>query len=335
MTTKELSRRQVRWTECLSAFDFQIEYRKGINNPTDGPSRQPDYGPIEGDAEAQLLLLTLRNKLKMSPTIGALYARGGKILWKSSPNCPNWARELLAEYKETTAPALSDIVPSDPRREPKSTTTVGLSSLRRELGNKLTGTGVFNHLVPRCLAASALSTETAYTELQPSFIELLLDLQARNEATQQWKRQLSDNILVRPWQLDDRGLLRHKGSVYVPEDPTIRQEVIKANHDDSYAGHFGAARTIELVRRKYYWPLQVKDIREYVRGCDVCQRVKTPRHRPYGELQSLPVPKKPWEDISMDLITGLPPSTDRVAKPVDTILVIVDCFMKIAKYFPV
>jgi Integrase zinc binding domain len=92
--------------------------------------------------------------------------------------------------------------------------------------------------------------------------------------------------------LDDRGLLRHKGSVYVPEDPAIRQEVIKANYDDPYAGHFGAARTIELVRQKYYWPSQAKDIREYVWGCDVCQRVKTLRHRPYGELQSLPMPKK-------------------------------------------
>jgi hypothetical protein len=184
MTTKELSRRQVRWAERLSAFDFQIEYRKGTNNPADGPSRRPDYGPIEGNAEAQLLLPTLWNKLKMSPTVGALYARGGKIPWESSPNCPNWARELLAECKETTAPALSDIVPSDPRREPESATTVGLGSLRRELGNKLTGTGVFKHLVPRCLAASTLSTETAYTELQLSFIELLLDLQARDRATQ-------------------------------------------------------------------------------------------------------------------------------------------------------
>jgi Integrase zinc binding domain len=121
----------------------------------------------------------------------------------------------------------------------------------------------------------------------------------------------------------------------MPENPAIRQEVIKANHDDLYAGHFGAARTIELVRWKYYWPSQAKDIREYVRGCDICQRVKTPRHHPYGELQSLPVPKKPWEDISMDLITGLLPSTDGVTKLADAILVIVDCFTKIAKYFPV
>jgi hypothetical protein len=144
------------------------------------------------------------------------------------------------ECKETTALVLFDIVLSDPRREPESATTVRLGSLRCELGNKLTGTGVFKHLISWYLAASTLSTEMAYTELQPSFIELLLDLQARDEVTQQWKWQLSDDTPARPWQLDDRRLLKHKKFVYVPEDPAIRQEVIKTNHDDPYTGHFGA-----------------------------------------------------------------------------------------------
>jgi Integrase zinc binding domain len=62
----------------------------------------------------------------------------------------------------------------------------------------------------------------------------------------------------------------------VLEDPAIREEVIKANHDDPYLGHFGTTQIIELVRRKYYWLSQAKDIREYMQECDVCQRVKTP-----------------------------------------------------------
>jgi hypothetical protein len=335
MTTKELSRRQVRWAERLSAFDFEIEYRKGANNPADGPSRRPDYGPTDGDAEAQLLLPTLRNKLRTSSTVGALYTSGGMIPWESDPNCPNWARDMLAECREAAALRLPDDGTSAPRREPESATTVGLGSLKRGPMDRFTGTGVFRHLVPRCLAVKALSTETAYTELQPSFTELLLSLQAKDETTQQWIRQLSDGTPAGPWQLDSQGLLRHEGSVYVPEDPAIRQEVMKANHDDPYAGHFGVTRTTELIKRKYYWPSQARDVREYVRECDVCQHVQTPRHRPYGELQSLPVPTVPWKDISMDMITGLPPSTDGVAKPTDAILVIVDRFTKMAKYFPV
>ena len=43
MTTKELSRRQARWSEVLSPFSFIIEYRKGKDNPADGLSRRPDH----------------------------------------------------------------------------------------------------------------------------------------------------------------------------------------------------------------------------------------------------------------------------------------------------
>jgi hypothetical protein len=42
-TTKVLSRRQARWAEILSAYDFTIEHLDGTKNPADGPSRRPDY----------------------------------------------------------------------------------------------------------------------------------------------------------------------------------------------------------------------------------------------------------------------------------------------------
>ena len=70
-----------------------------------------------------------------------------------------------------------------------------------------------------------------------------------------------------------------------------------------------------------------------MRTCKVCQKMKTPRHHPYGELQSLPIPKQPWESVSMDMIMGLPPSADTDSKAYDTILVIVNRFTKMAQYF--
>jgi len=38
-----LSRRQARWSETLSAYDFVIEHLEGSKNPADGPSKQPHY----------------------------------------------------------------------------------------------------------------------------------------------------------------------------------------------------------------------------------------------------------------------------------------------------
>ena len=31
---------------------------------------------------------------------------------------------------------------------------------------------------------------------------------------------------------------------------------------------------IDLVTRNYWWPGVTKDIRKYINGCDLCQRIK-------------------------------------------------------------
>ena len=104
------------------------------------------------------------------------------------------------------------------------------------------------------------------------------------------------------------GVLQYQGLPYVPE--IIRSEVISRHHDDPLAGHFGIDKTRELVGRKYYWPSLRKDVEDYVRGCDVCLASKAIRHKPYGDLQSLPIPTHRWKDLLMDFVTGLPLSAD-------------------------
>jgi len=42
-TSKVFSRRQARWSDTLSAYDFVIEHLEGSKNPAHGLSRQPDY----------------------------------------------------------------------------------------------------------------------------------------------------------------------------------------------------------------------------------------------------------------------------------------------------
>jgi hypothetical protein len=41
-TSKELSRRQARWGEILSSYDFVIKHLDGKKNPANGASRRPD-----------------------------------------------------------------------------------------------------------------------------------------------------------------------------------------------------------------------------------------------------------------------------------------------------
>lgn len=64
-------------------------------------------------------------------------------------------------------------------------------------------------------------------------------------------------------------------------------------------------------------------MQEYVKKCDVCQRNKYQTMSPAGLLQSLPIPKQIWADISM---ISLEPGGK------DTIMVVVHRFTKYAHF---
>ncbi len=84
-------------------------------------------------------------------------------------------------------------------------------------------------------------------------------------------------------------------------------EIFAKFHDHKLAGHGGFEKTLELVTRNgYNWHGLRIDLRRYLKNCSECARNKTKRHLKYGLLHPLPVPIKPWDEISMDFITELP-----------------------------
>lgn len=127
----------------------------------------------------------------------------------------------------------------------------------------------------------------------------------------------------------DHGILLRDGLVVVPQDQGIRRDVVMSRHDSLMAGHPGQARTMELVSCDYWWPHMRKWVNKYVDTCDKCKRTKPLHKQRHGTLAPLPVPNKPWSDITYDLITELPPSLGFTA-----ILVVVCHFTKMAHFIP-
>ena len=89
----------------------------------------------------------------------------------------------------------------------------------------------------------------------------------------------------------------------------------------------GVAKTFCRLHQNFDWPRILEDVCSFVSQCLVCQQTKYDTKKPTSLLQPLPIPSAIWEDLSLDFITGLPPSHGFT-----TILVVVDCFSKGAHF---
>ena len=94
-------------------------------------------------------------------------------------------------------------------------------------------------------------------------------------------------------------------------------------------GHFGVKKTEDVLFTHFYWPRMRRDVERYVSRCTTCNKAKS-RLNPHGLYLPLPVPRAPWEDISMDFVLGLP----RTKRGSDSVFVIVDRFSKMAHFIP-
>jgi len=142
-----------------------------------------------------------------------------------------------------------------------------------------------------------------------------------------------------PWfsNPDNTVSLRHENSLWwkgdvlvIPDDPTLRAAILHSCHDAPTSGHFGRAKTLDLVARYYWWPKMRADVISYVTRCDACQRVKASSQKPAGTLRPLPIPGRQWDDVAMDLITDLPTVTGGF----DALIVFTDRLTKMVHLVP-
>ena len=378
MTKKELNKRQARWAEKLSAFDFLIEYRAGKSNPADGLSRRPDYESTVDHAEQLLpalqqrflaaappdpptldnLLGPLEKKLNdvyttlftatSQPTPAAITLPAQYPLtdgaWDHDVHVAAYDSGALAlgPYMDHSDPVTDHVGFDTDSSEGETSDSEDLTvpepstSDGEEPADSTWGDILERQHWPRAQIAALTSRENAYAPPLEPLVQAIRTAQSVDSFVSEHRHEprLSRGP-ADAWQFGTDGLLRHKGRAYVPPDAALRQEILRINHDDPHSSHFGARKTLHLLRRHYHWDSLTADATEYVRTCTMCQRTKVARHLPYGQLASLPLPQGPWQEISMDFITELPPSFMHGSDTArDCLLVIVDRYTKMALYIP-
>jgi len=133
--------------------------------------------------------------------------------------------------------------------------------------------------------------------------------------------------------LDVEGLIYRRRSndkhqLIVPN--TLVADVIRENHDPVYIAHPGVKRTYELIALSGWEPGMRKAVKEYIKKCDACQRMKKDREiiAPLGEVDR---PNAPFQVTSVD-ITGPYPVTPHRNR---YLLTFIDHYRRYAEAFPI
>ena len=80
----------------------------------------------------------------------------------------------------------------------------------------------------------------------------------------------------------------------------LRTALIREAHDPPIFAHQGISKTVNLLKREYYWPNMIKDVERFISNCRECGRNKTRHDKTPGLLHPLPMPNKVWEHVVVD-----------------------------------
>jgi len=267
-TTKLLNQRQVRWSEFLSDFRFQITYRPGKKATIpDALTRMPGDAPRTSDTTDDRIANRLRTLLPPS-------------LWQPGTG------------------------PTPPLR----LLTLDTS---RHIDEHIDAAYESSDIAKRIRAA----IEDPNCRKFPRLVR------------QEFKAAMADCRVV-------QGKVYYRDRLYIPPVDDVRLQVLHRSHTAAPAGHPGRFKTYDILRRSYFWPRMSRDTATFVMGCNLCARTKSSRTNPLGFLDPLPIPFRPWTDISVDYIGPLPPCKYKGLE-FTHVLVVVDRLTKMRHFIPV
>jgi len=141
-----------------------------------------------------------------------------------------------------------------------------------------------------------------------------------------WDTLVAQNgVLYKKWEAPN--LKSYIMQLVVPQK-CIKQ-ILEEAHDTPSGGHFGVNKTLEKIRRRFYWATCKKDVENWCKSCKECVAKRGPPDKGKSPMQIYNV-GTPFERLQMDILGPFPSSVSGNRY----LLVIVDCFTKWVEAFP-
>lgn len=97
--------------------------------------------------------------------------------------------------------------------------------------------------------------------------------------------------------------------VLIQPEPNLIPDILKENHSNPTSGHSGFHKTYYRIQQKYKWHNMKQNIKNYIKTCEPCQRNKLVRKKNKEPMQITTASEKPFERISLDIVSPLPLTT--------------------------
>nr|GFA16176.1 reverse transcriptase domain-containing protein [Tanacetum cinerariifolium] len=91
--------------------------------------------------------------------------------------------------------------------------------------------------------------------------------------------------------------------------PLVKTVIMHESHKSKYSIHLGSDKMYQDMKKLYWWSNMKADIATYVSKCLTCAKVKAEHQKPSGLLVQPKIPEWKWDNITMDLVTKLPKSS--------------------------
>ncbi len=97
--------------------------------------------------------------------------------------------------------------------------------------------------------------------------------------------------------------------MYVPEVcGELRELLIREHHELPFQGHLDFRRTLERLRRHFWWPSMRAEVQVLLDGCRSCAVNKPTTQPARGVYSPHDVLLHRWEVVAMEFMSGLPTS---------------------------
>ena len=321
MITKQLNRRQARWVEFLSKFNFQIAYRSNAQDAKSNSLTKRSQNLSKSNIDE-------RRQFQHKTILKAIHLQFDMI------KIVNLASMLTNDTWETVFKLTSMIyhlVANDLNETSASNDAINVDDVVLDMNDDSNSLDQSNSKQDEAfLTSTQLKNKIKVVYVRSKTLQVIMIVKINEERQIFAKFKKKYSLQMKECKLQNH-MLYYKDKLYVSHNEALHVAIIRVMHESFSAKHSKRRATYNLMNRYYYWSRIVFSMTRYVKICYICHRIKIFREVKHDLLKSLLISNRYWQNISCDFIVKLL-ICKRYNRLFEHIMIIVDKLFKKKKF---